>query len=83
MDLILVVLSAYFMGKQVEAKGYSSFRWRIRHMSACIFTYTLVAIISLNINGDLMIAAVSGMLALVGLIIYRYQNVKNLEPADK
>lgn len=83
MDLILVILSAYFLGKKVAEKGYSSFQWRIRHVCACIFADVLTGLISLSINGDWVIANLSGMLSLIAIILFRYQRLQKLEPVEK
>ncbi len=83
MGLLLIVLTTFFIGRIVEAKGYSSFQWRVRHVSACFFVYTLVAMISISITNDISIAFNSGILGMIGIIVYRYQHVKYLEPASK
>lgn len=83
MDLIILILTTYFIGKKVEQKGYSSKRWRIRHVSACIFMYSLVAFLSLYYSNDLLTASASGLLAMIGVVIYRYDKVRKLPPADQ
>lgn len=83
MGLLLMALTAFFMGRIVEKKGHSSFRWRLRHISACMFTYTLIALISMSITEDISIAFNSGMLGMIGIIIYRYQYIRDLESIQK
>lgn len=80
MDLILVVLTAYFFGKKAEQKGYGSYRYRVRHVCACMFTYMLASLLSYSLKEDLIIAGYTGLVALIGIIIYRYQVLTNLEP---
>lgn len=80
MDLILMIFTAYFFGKKAEQKGYGSYRYRIRHVCACIFTYLLASLLSFSIKEDIIIAGYTGMVALVGIIIYRYQLLSELEP---
>ena len=80
MDLILVVLTAYFFGKKAEQKGYGSYRYRVRHVSACVFTYMLASYLSYSLKEDIIIAGYTGLVALIGIIIYRYQVLSNLEP---
>jgi hypothetical protein len=78
LDILGIILSTYFLGKMVAAKGYDSLRWRVRHVCACIFVETLVGMISLYLTKDFLIASLSGFVALAGIILYRYQTVKNL-----
>lgn len=80
MDLILMAVTAYFFGKKAEQKGYGSYRYRIRHVCACIFTSMAASLISFSLKEDLEIAGYTGMVAMVGIIIYRYQVLLNLEP---
>lgn len=80
MDLILVAITAYFFGKKAEQKGYGSYRYRVRHVCACMFTYMLASLISYSLKEDIIIAGYTGLVALVGIIIYRYQVLTNLEP---
>lgn len=81
MELILLVgITAYFFGKKAEQKGYGSYRYRVRHVCACVFTYMLASLISYNLKGDIVIAAYTGLVALIGIIIYRYEVLSNLEP---
>lgn len=78
MDIVILILSAYFLGKQVGKKGYNVYQWRWRHVLSCIFISTLTAGVSLMITRNLINANFSGMLALIGLVIYRYQKVAEL-----
>lgn len=80
MGLLLLVITAYLFGKKVEQKGYGSYRYRVRHVCACIFTDMLATLISFSIKEDIIIAGYTGMVAMVGIIIYRYQVLLNLEP---
>ncbi len=80
MDLILVALTAYFFGKKAEQKGYGSYRYRVRHVCACFFTYMLASLISFSLKEDIIIAGYTGLVALIGIILYRYQVLSNLEP---
>lgn len=82
LDLLGIILSTYFLGKIVAQKGYDSLRWRVRHVCACIFVEILVGMISIYLTKNFLIASISGFVALAGIIIYRYQNVKNL-PLNK
>lgn len=81
-DLLIIILSTYFLGKRVGAKGYDVYMWRFRHVMACIFIEILVGGISLMLNGDFYIASLSGAIAVVGLIVYRYQKVTQLIPKN-
>ncbi|HRP88826.1 MAG TPA: hypothetical protein PKX92_02180 [Edaphocola sp.] len=78
MDLFLIIITAYFWGKKVDLKGYSSYRWRVRHVSACIFTEALTMTISMSIQPKIEIALYSGFIALVGILVYRYEKLKKL-----
>lgn len=80
MDLILMAITAYFFGKKAEQKGYGSYRYRIRHVCACIFTSITASLISLSLTEDWEIAGYTGIVATIGVIIYRYQVLLNLEP---
>lgn len=80
MDLILGIITAYFFGKIAAQKGYSSYRYRIRHICACIFTSITASLISLSFQDDLRIAGLTGIVATIGIIIYRYQVLSNMEP---
>ncbi len=80
MGLLLIVITAYLFGKKADQKGYSSYQYRIRHVCACIFTSMLASLISFSIREDIVIAADTGMVAMIGIIIYRYQVLSNLEP---
>lgn len=84
MDILLVILTAYFFGKQVEEKGYSSYRWRFRYVLNCIMAETLVAGLSLFLtNYNFTVAALSGMLALVGMVIFQWQKVREMQTVDR
>ena len=84
MDILLIILAAYFLGKQVEQKGYSSYRWRFRFVLNCIMAEALVAGLSLFItNYNMTTAMLSGFVALVGMVIYQWQKVRELPPAEK
>lgn len=80
MGLLLIVITAYLFGKKADQKGYSSYRYRVRHVCACIFTSMLAILISYSFREDLNIASLSGLVAMIGIIIYRYQVLSNLEP---
>lgn len=82
MDLILGIITAYFFGKMAERKGYSSYRYRVRHICACIFTSMTASLISLSVQDNMGIASVTGIVATIGIIIYRYQVLSNLEPKE-
>lgn len=82
MDLILIILSTYFLGRKVGEKGHDVYMWRFRHVMACIFIEILVGGISLMLTGDFYIASLSGAIAVVGLIVYRYQRVTQLIPKN-
>lgn len=79
-DLLVIILSTYFLGKRVAAKGYDAYIWRFRHVMVCIFIETLVGGISVLITENLLIASLSGIVALAGIVLYRYQKVMELEP---
>lgn len=83
MDLIIIILTTYFWGKRVELKGYSSYRWRIRHVSACIFIESLVMILSMSVQSDMTTAMISGFIALLGVLLFRYQKLKDLPQNDQ
>ena len=81
-DLLIIILTTYFLGKRVGQKGYDVYLWRFRHVMACIFTEGLVAGLSFLFTQDLLIASMSGILALIGIVIYRYQKVMALPQRD-
>ncbi|RQO31729.1 hypothetical protein DBR32_07220 [Taibaiella sp. KBW10] len=81
-DLLLIILSTYFLGKKVGEKGYETYRWRLRHVFSCIFAETFVAVISILITENIYIGGMSGIVALIGIIIFRYQKVTELVPKN-
>ncbi|OJV55437.1 MAG: hypothetical protein BGO31_18910 [Bacteroidetes bacterium 43-16] len=80
MGLLLIIITAYLFGKKVEEKGYGSYRYRIRHVCACIFTSMMASLISYSLKESIEIAGSTGFVAMIGIIIYRYQVLSELEP---
>ncbi|MCY1530201.1 hypothetical protein D3C87_1787230 [compost metagenome] len=79
-DLLIIILSTYFLGKRVGEKGYDVYMWRFRHVMACIFAEGMVAALSFLFTQDILIAGMSGIVALIGIVIFRYQRVTALVP---